>query len=68
LKEDEKTLKSIRDYAFTHQSAKVKENATHASVAGWIRPICEMMEEEIRIKNVPLVQKVETPTEADRHA
>jgi hypothetical protein len=30
--------------------------------------MCEMMEEEIRVNNVPLIQKVKTPTEADLHA
>lgn len=53
LKRDEKTLKQIRDYAFTHQFQKVKNNATQPSKAGWIKPICEKMEKEIRENNIP---------------
>jgi len=55
LKKDEKALKQIRDYAFTHQFQKVKKNATQLSKAGWIKPICERMEMEIKQNNIPQI-------------
>jgi len=55
MKVDEKTLKQIRDYAFLHQFQKVKNNATQPSKAGWIKPICEMMENEIKQNKIPQI-------------
>jgi hypothetical protein len=52
IKTDQKNLQSLRNYAFEHQQAKMKENAMQRHIAGWIKPTCEKMEEAIKIKNL----------------